>query len=42
MKTLWIALAVMFIIATLGIIDVEIGFNDGTRFAYHSWIHLFA
>lgn len=41
MKALWITLAIMFIVVTLGIVDVEMSFTDGTRFRYRSWIHLF-
>lgn len=41
MKTLWITLAIMFIIVTLGIIDVKLKFTDGTSFIYQGWLHLF-
>lgn len=41
MKELYILLAIMFIIATLGIVDVKISFTDGTKFTYKSWLHLF-
>lgn len=41
MKILWILLALVFIILTLGIIDVEIGFTDGSHITYHSWLHMF-
>lgn len=41
MRTLWIALAVMFIIITLGFVDVEMNFTDGSRFRYRGWSHLF-
>lgn len=41
MKTLWITLAVMFIVATLGFVDVEMDFTDGSRFTYKGWLHLF-
>ena len=40
MKALWITLAIIFIIITLGIIDVEMSFTDGTRLTYKSWLHL--
>ena len=41
MRTLWIALAEIFIIITFGIVDVEMDFTDGSRFRYRSWLHLF-
>jgi hypothetical protein len=41
MKELYITMAVLFIIATLGFIDIEIKFSDGTSFAYRGWSHLF-
>lgn len=41
MKALWIMLAVMFVIVTLGIIDVEMSLTDGTKFTYKSWLRLF-
>ena len=41
MKAIWIMFAVIFIIATLGIVDVEMDFTDGSRFRYRSWLHLF-
>lgn len=41
MKGLWITLAVMFIVVTLGIVDVEMTFTDGTKFTYKGWLHLF-
>ena len=37
MKILWIFLALIFIILTLGIVDVEMSFTDGSFFRYHSW-----
>ncbi len=41
MKGIYIALAIMFIIMTFGIIDVRLKFPDGTRFTYRGWTHLF-
>ena len=41
MKILWILLAIIFIILTLGIVDVEMDFTDGSSFRYHGWPHLF-
>lgn len=41
MKALYIILAIIFIILTLGFIDIEIKFSDGTSFAYRGWFHLF-
>lgn len=41
MKIFWILLALVFIIFTLGIIDVEMSFTDGSSFRYRGWLHLF-
>ena len=41
MKTISITLAVLFIIVTLGFIDVNIVFSDGTSFEYRGWSHCF-
>jgi hypothetical protein len=41
MKIFWILLALVFIIFTLGIIDVEMSFTDGSFFRYRGWPHLF-
>lgn len=41
MKELYVALAVLFIITTFGLIDVEMNFSDGTTFNYKGWNHLF-
>jgi hypothetical protein len=41
MKELYVALAVLFIIITLGFIDVGMNFSDGTTFNYKGWNHLF-
>lgn len=41
MKILWILLALIFIILTLGIVDVEMNFTDGSFFHYRGWPHLF-
>lgn len=41
MRTLWITLAVMFIIITLGFVDVEMDFTDGSKLTYKGWSHLF-
>lgn len=41
MKKLYITIAILFIIVTLGFIDIEIKFSDGTSFAYRDWSHLF-
>ena len=41
MKIFWIFLALIFIILTFGIIDVEMNFTDGSFFRYHGWPHLF-
>lgn len=38
MKILWILLALVFIIFTLGIIDVEMNFTDGSFFRYRGLI----
>lgn len=41
MKIFWIFLALIFIILTLDIIDVEMSFTDGSSFRYRGWPHLF-
>ena len=41
MKAIWIMLAIIFIVVTFGIVDVEMSFTDGTRFTYKGWPHLF-
>lgn len=41
MKTIYITLAILFIITTLGFIDVELIFSDNTSFNYKGWNHLF-
>ena len=41
MKILWILLALVFIILTLGIVDVEMNFTDDSFFRYRGWPHLF-
>ena len=41
MKIFWILLALVFIILTLGIIDVEMNFTDGSSIRYRGWPHLF-
>jgi hypothetical protein len=41
MKGLYIALAIIFIIVTLGFVDIGIKFSDGTSFTYRGWSHLF-
>ena len=41
MKVFCILLAIIFIIATLGFVDVKITFADGTYFKYSGWFHLF-
>lgn len=41
MKAFWITLAVMVVVVTLGMVDVEMRFSDGTEFIYHGWLHLF-
>lgn len=41
MKTFWLFLVIIFIILTLGIIDVEMDFTDGSHIIYHSWLHAF-
>ena len=41
MKYIWIILALLFIVITLGILDVELTFTDGSIFRYRSWLHLF-
>ena len=38
MKILWILLALVFIILTLGIIDVEMNFTNGSFFRYRGLI----
>ena len=39
MKGLSIFIAIVFIILTLGFVDVEIGYSDGSKFVYHGWLH---
>ena len=39
MRGLYITFAVIFIIATLGFVDVEMEFADGSTFKYHGWTH---
>lgn len=41
MKALYISLAVLIIIATLGFADVGMKFSDGSAFNYKGWNHLF-
>jgi hypothetical protein len=41
MKMLWFMLVVIFVIITLGIVDVKISFTDGTTITHRSWLHLF-
>lgn len=41
MKAFWITLAVMTVVVTLGMVDVEMRFSDGTKFTYRGWLHLF-
>lgn len=41
MKIFWLFLTIIFIILTLGIIDVEMSFNDGSSIRYRGWPHLF-
>ena len=40
MRIIITALIVLFWILTLGIFDLEIKFNDGSKFTYKSWIRL--
>ena len=41
MKIFWILVSIIFIILTLGIVDVEMDFTDGSSFRYRGWSHLF-
>ena len=41
MKIFWILLAIVFIVLTLGIVDIEMSFTDGSSFRYRGWPHLF-
>lgn len=41
MKALSITLAVIFIIMTLGFVDVQLEWTDGSSFKYRGWLHLF-
>lgn len=41
MKSLYITFAVLFIIITVGFVDIEIKFSDGILFNYKGWNHLF-
>ena len=38
MKELWIILALMFIVMTLGMVDVRLSFTDGSEFEYTGWL----
>lgn len=41
MKSLYITFAVLFIIITVGFVDIGMKFSDGTAFNYKGWNHLF-
>ena len=39
MKELYILLALVFIVLTVGFVDVKLKFSDGTHFTYTGWSH---
>lgn len=41
MKFLIFLLVIMFVVVTLGLIDLEISFTDGGKIKYTSWLHMF-
>jgi hypothetical protein len=41
MKFLIFLLVIMFVVVTLGLVDLEISFTDGAKITYKSWLHIF-
>lgn len=39
MKRLYMLFAIIFIVLTLGFVDLEMEFTDGSTFKYHGWLH---
>lgn len=41
MKKISITLAMVFIVITLGFVDINLKFSDGAEFNYKGWNHIF-